>query len=89
MKRTLLKSAKVRRATIVVMQKLARTLRAAEKPRKLTHDMPVDPAFDQWCGRLMVSAEAIAGLVGAAALVNVPGRSATTASPPSSKTVAP
>jgi hypothetical protein len=37
MNRTLLKSAKVLSATIVVMQKLARTLNAAEKPMKSIH----------------------------------------------------
>jgi len=40
MKRILLKRAKVRSATIVVIQKLDRTLNAAAKPRILIHDMP-------------------------------------------------
>jgi hypothetical protein len=37
----------------------------------------------------MVFVEAIAGLVGAAALTNVPGRSATNATPPSSEAIIP
>jgi hypothetical protein len=42
----LLRSEKDRRVTILVMQKLARTLRAARKPRKLTNDMPIIPISD-------------------------------------------
>jgi hypothetical protein len=43
MKRTLLKSARVLIATIVVMQKLARTVNAAEKPMKSIQDTPSLP----------------------------------------------
>ena len=89
MKSTLLKTAKARRATIVVMQKLARTLTDAEKPRTLSQNMSIVPTFDRQCGRLGVSAEAISGLVGVAALVNDPTRSTVAAIPPSSRTAAP
>jgi hypothetical protein len=70
------------------MQKLARTLNAAEKPMKLIHDTPINPASEHQCRRLMASAEAIVGLADAAALLDVSGLSATTPSPPSSKIVA-
>jgi hypothetical protein len=68
------------------MQKLARTLRAAAKPRKLIQTMPAVPAIDDQRGRFMMSADAIAGLAGAAAAVSVllPGRLANTTIPPSS-----
>jgi hypothetical protein len=61
MKRTLLKSAKLRSATIVVMQKLARTLSAAEKPRRLIHHMPVLSHFDDQFRGLFAAVDAIAG----------------------------
>jgi hypothetical protein len=66
------------------MQKLARTLRAAAKPRKLIQTMPAVPAIDDQRGRFMMSADAIAGLAGAAVSVLLPGRLANTTIPPSS-----
>ncbi|WP_154071534.1 hypothetical protein [Bradyrhizobium lablabi] len=72
------------------MQKLTRTLSAAEKPRKLIHHMPVFSHFDDQFRRLIAAVDAIAGWAGAAAVVIVPGRSAMAASPPtSSSAVAP
>jgi hypothetical protein len=65
MKRTLLRSARVLSATIVVMQKLARTLNAAEKPRKSIQAIPSLP-HSALVGRRMVAVEAIEGLAGIA-----------------------
>ena len=89
MKRTLLRSEKLRSDRIVVMQKLARTLRAAEKPRRLVHEPAMVSAFDRQCECATVSAEAIAAVPCVAALSDIPGRSAMTASAPSSKAIAP
>jgi hypothetical protein len=67
MKRALLKSARVLSATIVVMQKLARTLNAAEKPRKSIQAIPSLPHSSALVGRRMVAVEAIEGVAGIAA----------------------